>query len=295
MSTPLAILIDRARQGDARAIAHLIARSLAADGVVARGQWRGEQLYLELESSTALDRDRLVPQIQRGLLRLGLTCPLNTVQLTARRTGLAEADWRTSFGLDAPLATPAARTEAEPDPAPPAPGGGTTAPSPVPAMASSNGLPVDGLPPIDQPTASSSHAPDATLSDTTLVALVHLAPLLSYLVLGSQWLGGWPLLWGGSFLLPWRVVAPLALLLAKGTGAAAATHPTFSQRQAKAALNFQLTMFIAWVITIALMVVLVGFLLVVPLALFEIVSCIVAAVTASEGKPVRYLAIRFVR
>jgi uncharacterized Tic20 family protein len=127
------------------------------------------------------------------------------------------------------------------------------------------------------------------------VALAHLAPVLSYLVLGSQWLGGWPLFWGGSFLLPCRVVAPLVLLLVKGTGASAASDAAYVQHQAKAALNFQLTTFIAWVVTIALMFVLVGFLLVVPLALFEIVSCIVAAVRVSEGKPVNYVTIRFVR
>lgn len=96
-------------------------------------------------------------------------------------------------------------------------------------------------------------------------------------------------------MLPWRVVAPLVLLLVKGTGASAASNAAYVQRQAKAALNFQLTMFIAWVVTLALMFVLVGFLLVVPLALVEIVSCIVAAVRASEGKPVNYVAIRFVR
>jgi hypothetical protein len=110
-------------------------------------------------------------------------------------------------------------------------------------------------------------------------------------VVGSQWLGGWPLFWGGSFLLPWRVAAPLALLLIHSPGPGGS--PT--QRQAKAALNFQLTMLIAWVVTIALMFVLVGFLLVIPLALLEIICCVVAAVNATEGKPARYPAIPFVR
>ncbi|MBE9158883.1 DUF4870 domain-containing protein [Nodosilinea sp. LEGE 06152] len=291
MTNPLSTLIARARQGDARAIARLITRSLAAQGVVAQGQWQGTQLYLDLESEAAIDQRQVVPQLRRGLLRLGLTCPVDTVWVTARRVGWAEAAWREGFSLDGAVFSPTDMATTPLDaagPISPATGPGA---APEPALTTSDrfddGFTTDRSPP--------DPVPETALSDTTLVALAHLAPVLSYLVLGSQWLGGWPLFWGGSFLLPCRVVAPLVLLLVKGTGASAATNAAYVQHQAKAALNFQLTMFIAWVVTLALMFVLVGFLLVVPLALLEIVSCIVAAVRASEGKPVRYAAIRFVR
>lgn len=297
MTTPLSTLIARARQGDARAIARLITRSLATQGVVAQGQWRGTQLYLDLESEAAIDQRQVVPQIRRGLLRLGLTCPVDTVWVTARRVGWAEADWREGFGLDGALFSPEGIAVGEPGGTPPkasavAPLDVTGSTSPGSA---SGPVPEPALTTSDRFDDSDADSSQTALSDTTLVALVHLAPVLSYFVLGSQWLGGWPLFWGGSFLLPCRVVAPLLLLLVKGTGASAASNAAYVQQQAKAALNFQLTMFIAWVVTIALMVVLVGFLLVVPLTLFEIVSCIVAAVRASEGKPVNYVAIRFVR
>ncbi|WP_017299945.1 DUF4870 domain-containing protein [Nodosilinea nodulosa] len=305
MTPFLATLIARARQGDARAIAQLITRSLADQGIVARGYWQGTDLHLDLESDNALGQSQVVPPIRRGLLRLGLTCPVHTVWVTARRVGCPNADWCESFALEGGLSSPAVSPTEDIAAAPP--------PGPAPAT------PDDGLPPSDrldplpgaawvpqaQPNQPALDRPglapegDRSLgpipSDTTLIALAHLAPVLSYLVLGSQWLGGWPLFWGGSFLLPWRVVAPLVLLLVKGAGASAASNLAYVQQQAKAALNFQLTMFVAWVITIALMFVLVGFLLVVPLTLFEIVSCIVAAVRASEGKPVHYGAIRFVR
>ncbi|MEO1070208.1 MAG: DUF4870 domain-containing protein [Cyanobacteria bacterium J06638_6] len=157
---------------------------------------------------------------------------------------------------------------------------------------------------VEGPSATAALSPDlpdpdvqgAPLSDTTLTALVHLVPLVSYLVIGGQWLGGWPLFWGGSFLLPWRVAAPLVMLVVRGGAPDAISRPTDVQHQAKAALNFQLTMVIAWVVTIALMFILVGFLLVIPLALVEMVNCIIAGVQAAEGKPARYLvAIRFVR
>lgn len=300
MTTPLSTLIARARQGDARAIARLITRSLATQGVVAQGQWRGTQLYFDLESEAAIDQRQVVPQIRRGLLRLGLTCPVDTVWVTARRVGWAEADWREGFGLEGALFSPEDMSAREPGGiSPHAPAvaplnlTGSTYPTPAPGPDPEPALAASDR--FDDRFETDSSLPENAPADTTLVALAHLAPVLSYFVLGSQWLGGWPLFWGGSFLLPCRVVAPLVLLLVKGTGASAASNAAYVQQQAKAALNFQLTMFIAWVVTIALMFVLVGFLLVVPLVLFEIVSCIVAAVRASEGKPVNYVAIRFVR
>ncbi|PSN11961.1 hypothetical protein C7293_22180 [filamentous cyanobacterium CCT1] len=297
MTTPLTTLIARARQGDVRAITRLITRSLVDQGVVAQGQWRGTQLYLDLESEAAIDQRQVVPQIRRGLLRLGLTCPVDTVWVTARRVGWAEATWQESFSLEGALFSPEGASASEPgDTSPNAAAAPLDAPEsafPAPAPTLTTADRFDDRFDTDRPFPEA--APETAPSDTTLVALAHLAPVLSYLVLGSQWLGGWPLLWGGSFLLPCRVVAPLVLLLVKGTGASAASNAAYVQQQAKAALNFQLTTFIAWVVTLALMFVLVGFLLVVPLALFEIVSCVVAAVRASEGKPVNYVAIRFVR
>ncbi|MBW4460305.1 MAG: DUF4870 domain-containing protein [Nodosilinea sp. WJT8-NPBG4] len=303
MSTPISILIAQARQGDARAIAQLLTPSLAA-GVVARGQWRGTMLHLDLEADTAIPQNLVVPHIRRGMMRLGLTCPIDGVWVSGRQTGSDTADWQECFslkGVSTSADTQAAGVAEDAIDA-------TLNPPAAAKNAESTALPQDFLaegsvpPPIaSTPPAHPASANDrGGISNATLVALTHLVPLVSYLAIGSQWLGGWPLLWGSSFLLPWRVVAPLVLLLVKGAGAAsnldAAPNATFIQSQAKAALNFQLTMLIAWVVTIALMFVLVGFLLVVPLALIEIVSCIVATIQAAEGKPVRYgVAIRFVR
>lgn len=299
MSTPMSTLVAQARQGDARAIALLLTPSLAP-GVAAHGQWRGTMLHLDLEADTAIPQNLVVPHIRRGLMRLGLTCPIDGVWVSGRRIGTDIADWQECFSLKgsstpADTQVQAGATEVA---------GGTT--PRLPATAENPG---SALPPRDasaraaapMPTASvpPPHSPDkdrAVVSDATLMALTQLVPLVSYLAIGSQWLGGWPLFWGSSFLLPWRVVAPLVLLLVKGAGSGSSPNAAFVQSQAKAALNFQLTMLIAWIVTIMLMFILVGFLLVVPLALIEIVSCIVATTQAAEGKPVRYgVAIRFVR
>lgn len=335
MTTPLSklsmpALIDRARQGDARAIARLLTQSLAGEGIVAQGHWQNTRLYLDLEAATPISQQQMVPHVRRGLGRLELTCPVEAVWVSGRRVDCATADWREGFALGTPSRGAETNPEVTEEPSdsnatdiadPGEPPGGAagdeTRPSELAASASpffpqtdapssdrpdlrppESGQPGPGRPESKGLTPEGPHEGDKTaaLSDTTLIALTHLAPLVSYLVLGSQWLGGWPLFWGGSFLLPWRVVAPLVLLLVKGGAPEAISGFAFVQRQAKAALNFQLTMVIAWVVTLALMFILVGFLLVVPLALMEMVSCVVAAVQASEGKPARYVgAIRFVR
>jgi uncharacterized Tic20 family protein len=267
-------LVESARQGDAQAIAHLLTQALANQQIVAQGQWQGAQLQLTLEADTAILRPQVMPRIRQGLQRLGLAYPLDSVQVRARRVGAATVDWQESFGLS---------------------GGIDLGPNPssLPQRSAASGSPAPVQPPIS---VSAGKPQPINPSDMTLASLMHLMPLLSYLAIGSQWLVGWPLFFGGAFLLPWRIVLPVVLLLAKGRGSDSALGPRSLQGHAKAALNFQLTMFIAWSVTIALMFILVGFLLVVPLLLFEMVSCIVAAVHASEGQPPHYVgAIRFVR
>jgi hypothetical protein len=66
-------LTDRARQGDALAIAHLLTQSMVRQGIVARGYWLCVQLCLELEAPTSISQESMVPRIQRGLERLNLT------------------------------------------------------------------------------------------------------------------------------------------------------------------------------------------------------------------------------
>ena len=196
MTTPLSTLIARARQGDARAIARLITRSLATQGVVAQGQWRGTQLHLDLESEAAIDQRQVVPQLRRGLLRLGLTCPLDTVWVTARRVGWAEADWQEGFSLEGASFSPEGALAEEPG------GSSASAAAVAPPDSPESASPqTAALTPsnrfedrFDSDRPSPGTVPETAPSDTTLVALAHLAPVLSYLVLGSQWLGGWPLL-----------------------------------------------------------------------------------------------------
>jgi uncharacterized Tic20 family protein len=257
---PLSDLIERARQGDVAAIARLLTRSLTDQGVVARGEWQGTELHLVLEGDQPLDPATTVPIIRRGLRRLQLTCPLDQVQVISRQVGHSSSDWQEQFLLE--------------------PVGAGDAPLPDPGAVS--------------PPSATDDAPAATdtlLSDQALLTLAQLGPLFGYLTVMTHSLIGFPLAWWGStFLLPWRIVPPLVVLLARGQESA------LVRQQSKHALNFQLSMVIYWIVTLALMFVLVGFLFVIPLALLELIAIIIAAVKSAEGKPFRYpLAIPFVQ
>lgn len=66
--------------------------------------------------------------------------------------------------------------------------------------------------------------------------------------------------------------------------------------QAKEALNFQITVAIAWIIAIALSVLLIGFLLYPVILIGNIILCIMAGMKANEGVDYRYpFAIRLIK
>jgi uncharacterized Tic20 family protein len=67
------------------------------------------------------------------------------------------------------------------------------------------------------------------------------------------------------------------------------------RRQAAEALNFQLTVLIAWIVSLVLILVVIGFVMIWAVGLANLVLCIIAAIKANDGVDYRYpLAIRFV-
>ena len=58
--------------------------------------------------------------------------------------------------------------------------------------------------------------------------------------------------------------------------------------QGKEALNFQITMAIAFVVSLVLMVVLIGFLLIWVVGLFDLVMIVIASIKANNGERYRY-------
>jgi uncharacterized protein len=70
----------------------------------------------------------------------------------------------------------------------------------------------------------------------------------------------------------------------------------FVNEQGKEALNFQISVLIYGIISAFLCLIIIGFLLLLALGIFQIVMIIIASVKASNGEDYRYpLTIRFIR
>lgn len=94
-----------------------------------------------------------------------------------------------------------------------------------------------------------------------------------------------------GFIVPFgTILGPLIIWLIKKD------EMPFVDDQGKESLNFQLTMFIAFIISALLMLVFIGFILVIILAIFDLVMIIVATIKANDGVRYRYpWAIRFLK
>jgi hypothetical protein len=94
-----------------------------------------------------------------------------------------------------------------------------------------------------------------------------------------------------GFIIPFAsIIAPLVIWLIKKD------EMSFVDDQGKESLNFQITMFIGFIISFILAFVFIGYLLMVALAIFDLVMVIVAAMKANEGVRYRYpYSIRFLK
>jgi len=94
-----------------------------------------------------------------------------------------------------------------------------------------------------------------------------------------------------GFIIPFgNIIGPLVIWLTKGK------ETEFVGTEAKEALNFQITMLLAFVVAWVLVFVLIGFLLMALLAIADLILVIVAAISASKGQAYRYpFALRLVK
>jgi uncharacterized protein len=94
-----------------------------------------------------------------------------------------------------------------------------------------------------------------------------------------------------GFIIPFgSIIGPLVIWLTKGK------EIEFVGTEAKEALNFQITMLLAFIVAWVLVFVLIGFLLLALLAVADLVLVILAAISASKGQPYRYpFALRLVQ
>jgi hypothetical protein len=113
---------------------------------------------------------------------------------------------------------------------------------------------------------SAGSAPSATPSkeERNWATLAHVSALLAFFTV----IGG--------------IIGPLVIWLLRKE------DMSFASDQAKEALNFQITVFLAGVVSAILCLVLIGFVLLAILCLADLVLIIIAAVKSSEGVAYRY-------
>lgn len=87
-----ASLLERARQGDAQAIATLLNRVLEPLGIVAALTVSAETLHLTLEAASTPEASTVLPVIYRGLLQLQIAT-LRRVEIRARASGGGAPAW----------------------------------------------------------------------------------------------------------------------------------------------------------------------------------------------------------
>ena len=111
-----------------------------------------------------------------------------------------------------------------------------------------------------------------TSEEKTLAVVSHLASLVGY------------------FVIIGHIVIPLIILLWKGK------ESEFTEYHSRESLNFQISMTIYWIITYLLMFVFVGFIIAIPLSVFQLIVMIIAALRAGDGRTYSYpLCIRFIK
>ena len=125
------------------------------------------------------------------------------------------------------------------------------------------------------------HAKEPLRQAHTWGMLCHLSALLGFI--------GFP--FGGFFLLPFgNLIGPLVVWLIKKDD-----HP-YIDEQGKEALNFQISMTIYALLASIFVLVLIGFFLLIGLAICDVILVIIAAVKVSNGESFKYPAtIRFIK
>lgn len=121
---------------------------------------------------------------------------------------------------------------------------------------------------MEQPVSSTSSATPSkdtpSKEERNWATLAHVSALLAFFTV----IGG--------------IIGPLVIWLLRKE------DMSFASDQAKEALNFQITVFLAGIVSAILCLILIGFVLLAILALVDLILIIIAAVKASEGVAYRY-------
>ena len=132
--------------------------------------------------------------------------------------------------------------------------------------------PAETTPPAETPAGSMSK------NEQTMGMLCHLTALAAFLIPGVGHV------FGG------HLIGPLIVWMIKRN------EMPFVESQGKESLNFQISITIYGILASILIIVLIGFVLLAAVAIFNVVCVIMASIETANGKPYRYpLCIRFIK
>ncbi|GAP94705.1 hypothetical protein [Leptolyngbya sp. NIES-2104] len=106
-------LVNLARQGDGKAIAALINRSLQPKGILAKVVFQDGYLKIMLEGETTPDQAVFVSYVQQGIVALDIP-NLHTLQVFGRVKGTTKPDWTEVVPLQVETAIAQSETSVEP-------------------------------------------------------------------------------------------------------------------------------------------------------------------------------------
>lgn len=95
-------ILTLAKQGDPRAIAYLITRTLAQYGIVARANRKGHCIKLLLEGTQVPHQATMAKLISQGMHKLNIAA-IRTVELHGRKQGQPQSDWKQVIELSPSL------------------------------------------------------------------------------------------------------------------------------------------------------------------------------------------------
>lgn len=156
--------LELAKQGDARAIAALLNRSLESKGIAVKAFLKDNCLSIFLEANQMPNQQLLASAVHKGLTSLGITS-IKTVKLYGRQKGCDLPAWQQQFALETYIETKSAQiTIAQPK---------TSTFKSIPSI------------------RSDISSPTKTQSQNNRLVLIATASLATVFLLGIASVGGW--------------------------------------------------------------------------------------------------------
>jgi hypothetical protein len=160
-------VLELAKQGDAKAIAALINRSLNPQGINAKVVAQGNTLKVLLESLDTPDQNRFQSYILQGLKKIGVGEAITQLEIYGKQGGTEGCAWTVAFQITGDDFTPVPVATGRPAPA--------AAPAANPFTAEAGNIPAEVTNPFAAEATSNPSPTTSNVSGVDHASLVKLA------------------------------------------------------------------------------------------------------------------------